>query len=108
MTKSKISKADREALVARGFVEGNAKTIPENISPVVKAQLLAEMDEDASGSTPGEAGGPEALAQRNALHHSSQGNRRCYDPAPELAVLFLWSLRSLGSSNPMGSANGSY
>jgi len=65
MTKSKISKTDREALVARGFVEGQPNTIPENISPVLKAQLLAEMDEDASGSTPGEAGGPEALAARN-------------------------------------------
>lgn len=56
MTKSKITKADREALAQRGFVEGNPNSIPENISPVLKSQLLAEMGENDSGSTPGVAG----------------------------------------------------
>lgn len=56
MTKSKITKADREALAQRGFVEGNPSSIPENISPVLKSQLLAEMGENDSGSTPGVAG----------------------------------------------------
>jgi hypothetical protein len=63
--KSSVSKAELDELKLRGFVEGNPDTIPENISPVIKSKLLAEMGEDSSGSTPGEAGGENALAGRH-------------------------------------------
>lgn len=67
MTKStKVSKSELEGLKRMGFVEGQPNTIPENISPVLKSRLLAEMGENDAGSTPGEAGGPEALKAREA------------------------------------------
>jgi hypothetical protein len=64
MAKKSVTKEEYADLAKRGFVEGNKNTIPENISPVLKSKLLKDMGEDGSGSTPGEAGGPEALAQR--------------------------------------------
>lgn len=64
MAKKSVTKEEYADLAKRGFVEGNKDTIPENISPVLKSKLLSDMGEDSSGSTPGEAGGPEALAQR--------------------------------------------
>ncbi len=45
MAKVKISKADMDALKEAGYVEGNPHTIPENISPVLKSQLLEEWRE---------------------------------------------------------------
>ena len=41
MTKSKdtLSKSEREEI---GYVEGQPNTIPENVSPVIKAKLLEE------------------------------------------------------------------
>lgn len=74
MTKSKITKDEIEGLKRMGFVEGNKHTIPENISPVLKSRLLAEMGENDAGSTPGEAGGPEALAARQARYEVAQQN----------------------------------
>lgn len=79
-TKVKLTKSDREYLVAHGFVEGRKDTIPENISPVLKSQLLAEMDEDDSGSTPGEAGGPDALAERQSRFAEPDANRKPSQP----------------------------
>lgn len=68
MAKKSVTKEEYADLAKRGFVEGNKDTIPDNIpdniSPVLKSKLLKDMGEDSSGSTPGEAGGPEALAQR--------------------------------------------
>lgn len=64
MAKKSVTKEEYADLAKLGFVEGNKHTIPENISPVLKSKLLRDMNEDSSGSTPGEAGGPEALAQR--------------------------------------------
>ncbi len=68
--KSNLSKAELEDLKTMGFVEGNKHTIPENISPVLKSKILKDMGEDSSGSTPGEVGGVDALAQRNARRES--------------------------------------
>lgn len=68
MTKSKITKDELAGLKRMGFVEGKPNTIPENISPVLKSRLLAEMGENDAGSTPGEAGGPEALKAREARY----------------------------------------
>ena len=78
---TKISKDEIADLKRMGFVEGNKNTIPENISPVLKSRLLAEMGEDDSGSTPGEAGGPDGLAQReqrqqNVMAGEDAGNGR--------------------------------
>jgi hypothetical protein len=53
--KSSVSAKDLEALKARGFVEGNPNTIPENISPVLKSQLLQEMGYPGDGSSPNAA-----------------------------------------------------
>jgi hypothetical protein len=53
--KSSVSAKDLEALKARGFVEGNPHTIPENISPVLKSQLLQEMGYAGDGSSPNAA-----------------------------------------------------
>lgn len=64
MAKKSVTKEEYADLAKRGFVEGNKDTIPENISPVLKSKLLKDMGEDSSGTTPGEAGGHEALAQR--------------------------------------------
>lgn len=41
-TKSKLSKSDLDDLKAAGYVEGRPETIPDNISPVIKSQLLEE------------------------------------------------------------------
>jgi hypothetical protein len=53
--KSSVSAKDLEALKARGFVEDNPHTIPENISPVLKSQLLQEMGYPGDGSSPNAA-----------------------------------------------------
>jgi hypothetical protein len=53
--KSSVSAKDLEALKARGFVEGNPHTIPENISPVLKSQLLQDMGYPGDGSSPNAA-----------------------------------------------------
>ena len=50
--KSAISKEDRENLANLGYVEGQPHTIPENISPVLKSQLLQEMGYPGDGSSP--------------------------------------------------------
>lgn len=71
--KSSVTKAELDELKLRGFVEGNPNTIPENISPVLKSRLLAEMGENSSGSTPGEAGGDNAHAL--ASRHDRQERR---------------------------------
>ena len=43
MAKSnKLSKSDIEDLKSQGYVEGRPETIPENVSPVIKSQLLEE------------------------------------------------------------------
>lgn len=59
MTKAKfkadISKEDRQYLIDHGFVEGSPRTIPENISPVLKSQLLQEMGYPGDGSSPNAA-----------------------------------------------------
>jgi hypothetical protein len=54
-TKHKSSVSAKEALKARGFVEGNPYTIPENISPVLKSQLLQDMGYPGDGSSPNAA-----------------------------------------------------
>jgi len=52
MAKSVISKADLEVLKSRGYVEGNPATIPENISPVLRDQLVEQWakDNDVKGA----------------------------------------------------------
>lgn len=52
MTKVNISKEDRQFLLDNGFVEGQPHTIPRNISPVLKSQLLQEMGYPGDGSSP--------------------------------------------------------
>lgn len=57
MTKSKAFKADisaedRKFLEENGFVAGQPNTIPRNISPVLKSQLLQEMGYPGDGSSP--------------------------------------------------------
>lgn len=42
---SSISKAELEDLKQLGYVEGNPLTIPENISPVLKAKIQAAYNE---------------------------------------------------------------
>ena len=42
MAKAKISKDDLEVLKSRGYVEGNPATIPENLSPVLRHQLIQD------------------------------------------------------------------
>ena len=54
MTKSKISKADMDALKERGYVEGNPASIPENISPVLRDQLVQEWAEKQDGTVTGD------------------------------------------------------
>jgi len=44
--KSTITKDELADLKARGYVEGRADTIPENLSPVLKSRLLAEISGD--------------------------------------------------------------
>lgn len=39
---TKLSKSDIEDLKSQGYVEGRPETIPENVSPVIKSQLLEE------------------------------------------------------------------
>lgn len=39
---NKLSKSDIEDLKSQGYVEGRPETIPENVSPVIKSQLLEE------------------------------------------------------------------
>ena len=50
--KADISKEDRQFLIDNGFVEGQPQTIPRNISPVIKSQLLQEMGYPGDGSSP--------------------------------------------------------
>ena len=54
MTKSKISKSDMDALKERGYVEGNPASIPENISPVLRDQLVQEWAEKQDGTVTGD------------------------------------------------------
>ena len=46
MAKAKISADDLKILKERGYVEGNPATIPENISPVLRDQLVEEWAKD--------------------------------------------------------------
>jgi hypothetical protein len=39
---AKLSKSDLDDLKAAGYVEGRPETIPDNVSPVIKSQLLEE------------------------------------------------------------------
>lgn len=43
---AKISKKDMDDLKAAGYVEGQPNTIPENISPVLRDQLVEEWAKD--------------------------------------------------------------
>ena len=45
MAKVKFTKTDREHLKSMGMVEGRPETIPENISPVLKQQIIDEWAE---------------------------------------------------------------
>jgi len=45
MTKSKISKAVLDDLKSVGYVEGQPNTIPENVSPALRSQLIEEWAE---------------------------------------------------------------
>lgn len=74
MAKKSVTKEEYADLAKRGFVEGNKNTIPENISPVLKSKLLKDMGEDGSGTTPGEAGGPDALAQRQRRQQNAMAD----------------------------------
>lgn len=46
MAKSSVTKAELEDLKSVGYIEGNKDTIPDNISPVLKAKLLREIEGD--------------------------------------------------------------
>lgn len=53
----KLTKAELEDLKAKGYVPGKPNTIPENISPVLKSQLLdiSPLDHDGDGRMGGAA-----------------------------------------------------
>lgn len=65
MTKAKISKDDLEVLKERGYVEGNPSTIPENISPVLREQLVQEWAEKNDVTDANEL--PSAVDRGNAF-----------------------------------------
>lgn len=66
MAKSKISKSDLDDLKARGYVEGNPSTIPENLSPVIRSQLVEEWAEKQEGEVT-TADLPSAVDRGNQL-----------------------------------------
>lgn len=43
---TKLTKAERDDLIAAGYVPGNMATFPQNVSPVLRAKALAEWEED--------------------------------------------------------------
>jgi hypothetical protein len=59
-TKSSLSSQELEDLKTLGYVEGNPSTIPDNISPVLKAKIL----EDYRQNNP-RAGAPNAIETQN-------------------------------------------
>lgn len=60
-TKSKLTAAEKKDLEAIGYVEGSPN-IPENISPVLKAKLLEQWQEDNEGAEL-----PDATYRQNAI-----------------------------------------
>ena len=57
----KISQADKDAM---GF-NGTKGSIPENVSPAIKAALLEEIGEEPAGSVPGIGEGGSGGGQMN-------------------------------------------
>lgn len=66
MAKSKLTAAELKDLEAAGYVEGQPNTIPENISPVLKAKLMDQWATDNDIENPA-TDLPDATYRQNQI-----------------------------------------
>lgn len=90
MAKSKLSKSDLDDLKAAGYVEGRPETIPDNISPVIKSQLLEEWREKEGASAldmpTGVERGNELARERAAADGDEVMQKRLNDTEAKPAI----------------------